>query len=232
MGSLQTSTARLDAGGRIGVTLGRHINDEVTSFYANSPSGFMVEYGWGGRVIEPEGWQPSEVMFGPSLWGPDRMWQAAEGRDEARRLRLAAAAVQLRGLLWALSSGQPVPPIPKGTAAARNPAISASAYAAMGYRVLGNRVLRLDRVERVAAHARALARQSAFEALPELAFLAGCAREDLSGVLTDLGYRVVLLDGQVVGFRPARRGPARRRRDIALQADSPFAKLKELTLAR
>ena len=34
----------------------------------------------------------------------------------------------------------------------------------------------------------------------------GCAREDLSGVLTDLGYRVVLLDGQVVGFRPARRG--------------------------
>src|SRR2546430_2047470 len=29
---------------RIGVTLGRHINDEVTSFYSNSPSGFMVEY--------------------------------------------------------------------------------------------------------------------------------------------------------------------------------------------
>jgi ATP-dependent RNA helicase SUPV3L1/SUV3 len=145
---------------------------------------------------------------------------------------LKAAAVELRGLLWALSSGQPVPQIPKGTAVARNPAITASAYAAMGYRVLGNRVLRLDRVERVAARARALARQGAFEALPELASLAGCARDDLSGVLTDLGYRAVLLDGQVVGFRPARRGAPRRRRDIALPADSPFAKLQELTLAR
>src|SRR5687767_7558181 len=44
--------------GRIGVTLGRHINDEVTSFYSNTPSGFMFEYGWGGRVIDVDSWQP------------------------------------------------------------------------------------------------------------------------------------------------------------------------------
>jgi 2,3-dihydroxybiphenyl 1,2-dioxygenase len=82
--------------GRIGVTLGRHINDEVTSFYSNSPSGFMVEYGWGGRTIEPHGWQPAEITFGPSLWGHDRMWQTPEGRAEARKLRIAAAANGLR----------------------------------------------------------------------------------------------------------------------------------------
>ena len=33
----------------IGATLGRHVNDHVTSFYSYSPSQFMVEYGWGGR---------------------------------------------------------------------------------------------------------------------------------------------------------------------------------------
>jgi 2,3-dihydroxybiphenyl 1,2-dioxygenase len=82
--------------GRIGVTLGRHINDEVTSFYSNSPSGFMVEYGWGGRVIEPDGWQPAEVTFGPSLWGHDCMWQTPAGRAEARQLRIAAAATGLQ----------------------------------------------------------------------------------------------------------------------------------------
>ena len=82
--------------GRIGVTLGRHINDKVTSFYSNSPSGFMVEYGWGGRIIEPRGWQPQEITFGPSLWGHDRMWQTPEGRAEARKLRVAAAATGLR----------------------------------------------------------------------------------------------------------------------------------------
>src|SRR4029077_9792646 len=77
--------------GRIGVTLGRHINDEVTSFYSNSPSGFMVEYGWGGRVIDVENWQPQEVTWGPSMWGPDRLWLGAgkgAGGGEQRRLPL------------------------------------------------------------------------------------------------------------------------------------------------
>ena len=81
---------------RIGVTLGRHINDEVTSFYSNSPSGFMVEYGWGGRVIDVDNWQTQEVPFGPSLWGHDRMWMTPEGRIEARKIRVAAAATGLR----------------------------------------------------------------------------------------------------------------------------------------
>jgi 2,3-dihydroxybiphenyl 1,2-dioxygenase len=81
---------------RIGVTLGRHINDEVTSFYSNSPSGFMVEYGWGGRVIEVENWRPQEVTWGPSMWGHDRLWLPPEKRAEARALRVEAAATGLR----------------------------------------------------------------------------------------------------------------------------------------
>ncbi len=80
----------------IGVTLGRHINDEVTSFYSNSPSGFMFEYGWGGRVIDVDNWRTEEVTGGPSLWGHDRMWMTPEGRAEARKIRVAAAASVLR----------------------------------------------------------------------------------------------------------------------------------------
>ena len=38
---------------RIATTLGRHPNDCVTSFYLNSPSGFMLEYGWGGKEVTP-----------------------------------------------------------------------------------------------------------------------------------------------------------------------------------
>jgi len=82
--------------GRIGVTLGRHINDEVTSFYSNSPSGFMVEYGWGGRVIDVEHWQPEEVTWGPSMWGHDRLWMTPEKRVEARAIRVEAASTGLR----------------------------------------------------------------------------------------------------------------------------------------
>jgi len=82
--------------GRIATTLGRHSNDFMTSFYANTPSGFFVEYGWGGRSIEPSTWTPVEMSCGPSLWGHDRTWLSTEGRAQARQLRLKAAEDGLR----------------------------------------------------------------------------------------------------------------------------------------
>jgi 2,3-dihydroxybiphenyl 1,2-dioxygenase len=74
----------------IGSTLGRHANDYVTSFYSWSPSGFMVEYGWGGRLVEPGNWTPQEAG-GPSLWGHDRAWLSPEKREEARAIRFKLA---------------------------------------------------------------------------------------------------------------------------------------------
>lgn len=76
----------------VGVTLGRHTNDNMTSFYANSPSKFLVEYGWGGLTLDPGSWRPYELTDGPSLWGHERAWLPAEGRAVAREMRLSAAA--------------------------------------------------------------------------------------------------------------------------------------------
>ncbi|MBL6454338.1 VOC family protein [Belnapia sp. T6] len=78
--------------GRVATSLGRHTNDFMTSFYAATPGGFMVEYGWGGRAIDPASWQAVEMTSGPSLWGHERRWGSPEMRAEARRLRLKAAA--------------------------------------------------------------------------------------------------------------------------------------------
>lgn len=58
---------------RVAYSLGRHTNDHMTSFYANSPSGFFVEYGWGGLTIDPDTWEAHETFDGPSLWGHDRL---------------------------------------------------------------------------------------------------------------------------------------------------------------
>ena len=82
--------------GRIATTLGRHSNDYMTSFYSRTPSGFFVEYGWGGRSIDPTAHQPVEMTCGPSLWGHDRDWLTPEGRAEARALRLQAAVDGMR----------------------------------------------------------------------------------------------------------------------------------------
>tara|TARA_A100001391_G_scaffold119260_1_gene81168 strand:- start:14002 stop:14910 length:909 start_codon:yes stop_codon:yes gene_type:complete len=37
-------------------TLGRHSNDDMLSFYPLSPSGFDIEYGWGGLEVDDETW--------------------------------------------------------------------------------------------------------------------------------------------------------------------------------
>jgi 2,3-dihydroxybiphenyl 1,2-dioxygenase len=78
--------------GRVATSLGRHTNDFMTSFYARTPGGFMIEYGWGGRQVDPASWQAVEMTSGPSLWGHDRNWGSPEMRAEARRLKLQAAA--------------------------------------------------------------------------------------------------------------------------------------------
>jgi len=87
--------AQLD-GDRVAYTLGRHTNDHVTSFYSNTPSGFFVEYGWGGRVIDPATWQPHETFDGPSFWGHERLHLAPEQRVRLREMRLSAAARGVR----------------------------------------------------------------------------------------------------------------------------------------
>jgi len=46
-----------DKGVTITSTLGRHTNDRMTSFYMRTPSGFLVEYGHGGRLIDDERWE-------------------------------------------------------------------------------------------------------------------------------------------------------------------------------
>jgi catechol 2,3-dioxygenase-like lactoylglutathione lyase family enzyme len=81
---------------RVSVTLGRHTNDLMTSFYAKTPSSFMVECGWGGREIDPSTWKPFEMKDGPSLWGHERVWLPPADREVAREMRMQAAAAGLR----------------------------------------------------------------------------------------------------------------------------------------
>jgi 2,3-dihydroxybiphenyl 1,2-dioxygenase len=82
--------------GRVATTLGRHTSDFITSFYSWTPSGFMVEYGWGARSIDPDTWQPFERKAGPSMWGHDRSWLSPPDQASARELRLRNAADGMR----------------------------------------------------------------------------------------------------------------------------------------
>ena len=57
-----------DGGAPVELTLGRHTNDEMVSFYMGTPSGFWVEYGWGAREVDDATWNV-ELHTTGSSWG-------------------------------------------------------------------------------------------------------------------------------------------------------------------
>ena len=58
----------LEAGAPIFLDYGRHTNDHMLSFYVITPSGWMLEYGWGGLEIDDEIWHVTHHTR-PSHWG-------------------------------------------------------------------------------------------------------------------------------------------------------------------
>jgi 2,3-dihydroxybiphenyl 1,2-dioxygenase len=67
------------AADRVKVTLGRHNNDYMTSFYMKTPSNFLIEYGWGGREVDVATWQPIEMSTLASFWGHEGLRQSVHG---------------------------------------------------------------------------------------------------------------------------------------------------------
>jgi ATP-dependent RNA helicase SUPV3L1/SUV3 len=176
--------------------------------------------------------------------GLDRADRAALGRLGVRfgtewvyvEPLLTKEAVHFRAFLWAVHNGVPVPPLPPARRLAKanrtDQGLPASFYAAVGFAILDRFALRVDRVERLAAAARRLARRGRLTAGAELAGAAAVELPQLAGLLAGLGYRAVAGEGEAVFVpRPRRRraGPKGPRRGGL--AAHPFAILRELNFA-
>jgi 3,4-dihydroxy-9,10-secoandrosta-1,3,5(10)-triene-9,17-dione 4,5-dioxygenase len=57
-----------ELGAPMSASLGRHTNDHMVSFYVGTPGGFDVEYGTGGRLVDPATWVANEITA-VSYWG-------------------------------------------------------------------------------------------------------------------------------------------------------------------
>lgn len=79
LGHLMLEVDRLDAVGRaldvaqsgpepVVMSMGEHTNDLMTSFYVKTPSGFDIEYGWNGRLIDDAEWTVGHYDSA-STWG-------------------------------------------------------------------------------------------------------------------------------------------------------------------
>jgi 2,3-dihydroxybiphenyl 1,2-dioxygenase len=95
---------------KVATSLGRHTSDYMTSFYSWTPSKFMIEYGWGCRLIEPDTWRAQERNSGPSLWGHERAWTSEETAKRARELKQKNAENGLRAPVQVLDGNFEVMP--------------------------------------------------------------------------------------------------------------------------
>jgi ATP-dependent RNA helicase SUPV3L1/SUV3 len=142
------------------------------------------------------------------------------------------AAQAMKTVLWSVHAGTPLAPIPAGaTSLPVAPERPEALELALGFRRLGPRVIRADRVERLSAACRRLGRQGPFAATPALAQMAGCAEGEVAGVLKALGYRAAV-GAAGVTFAARRRDDRRRGAAAGPAARGPFARLGELVAAR
>ena len=91
----------LDRGYPVALTLGQHANDQMTSFYAYTPSGSAIEYGHGGVVVDDATWTSKYFNTG-DLWGhklqpPPAKWSPGLRTPNAVRIDQQPAQKQAAG---------------------------------------------------------------------------------------------------------------------------------------
>jgi ATP-dependent RNA helicase SUPV3L1/SUV3 len=156
---------------------------------------------------------------------------------------LKPRAVEIRGLLWAVRHGQPMPPPtpPAGRVSVATDGVPQGFLEAVGYPPIGPRALRADIMERFERELYKKSSEGPFAAGPDLAQMIGSTVEDLEGVLSAMGYRRYQAEDGAVTWQRGRppkhrsaRGNGRPAKAASAKArpDSPFAKLKHIEFVR
>ncbi|NKB37724.1 MAG: biphenyl 2,3-dioxygenase [Gammaproteobacteria bacterium] len=68
----------------VAFTYGKHTNDLTTSFYLYTPSNWLIEYGYGGTLIDDEIWEP-KLYNSPKIWGHNHQLPPEANEDAAAR---------------------------------------------------------------------------------------------------------------------------------------------------
>ncbi len=143
---------------------------------------------------------------------------------------LKPSVIELRGRLWSVHQRLPglTVPVPKEAALGATTDLPPGLAEAIGFEPFGERWLRVDVVERLAAQLRALARQGPFVPGPELLTLTGLEHADLTPVIEALGY--ARTDAQRYVRQPPQRRKGAKHQAQTSPAASPFAALRGLRL--
>ncbi|MBK7759576.1 MAG: hypothetical protein IPI35_24900 [Deltaproteobacteria bacterium] len=135
-------------------------------------------------------------------WGRDHLYVTS---------LLSPDALRLRALLWSLQqpgegpqglADDPVlPAVPAALGVERDKALSEDFYAALGYRILGERALRVDEVERLIARVDGLTRSGPAVIPPNVGEALGGGLPALAAAIEGLGFEVRWREGEALRAR-------------------------------
>lgn len=117
-------------------------------------------------------------------------------------LMLKPAPTRLRLVLWSLKEGLdvfPEAPPPGLVTVPAVPGAPAGYYARAGYRLAGDRAIRIDMLERLADMIRNLDARAGFEATPDMLSITGLTLDQFAGFMRGMGYQAT------EGTRPKRK---------------------------
>jgi ATP-dependent RNA helicase SUPV3L1/SUV3 len=155
---------------------------------------------------------------------------------------LKPAPAQILGLLWVLWNAPDAPPEAPhpGRVSLPSDEFPAGYLDAIGYHRAGRLAVRLDIFERIAAHAWKLGYKGSFVADTQLLSLAGCGIEDMETILKEIGFSKSKETVSGVAYAIKRKRVKsvprkslqknQRMKNVKVDPDSPFAKLKKIIL--
>jgi ATP-dependent RNA helicase SUPV3L1/SUV3 len=137
-------------------------------------------------------------------------------------LMLKPAATRMRLVLWSLKEGFDVFPEAPPPGLVTVPAAQGAPngyYARAGYRLSGERAIRIDMLERLADMIRGLDARAGFEASPDMLSITGLSLDQFANLMRGMGYQAT------EGTRPKRRPAKAAAPAAALEpaADEPMA---------
>ncbi len=134
-------------------------------------------------------------------------------------LMLKPAPTRLRLVLWSLKAGLEVFPEAPPAGLVTVPAVQGAPhgyYPRAGYRLAGERAIRIDMLERLADMIRNRDSREGFEAAPEMLSITGLTLEQFCGLMRGMGYQATQ------GTRPKRRPvPAATAKPAEASAEAP-----------
>ena len=152
------------------------------------------------------------------------------------RQLLTTNTARLRSALWAAHHDTPVPRADYNTqfSCVPQPDIPADLYLCLGYAVVGPRAVRVDRLESLIRRLTRYARQGPYQTMAADLAIVGTDLQALAGIADAVGFVTERTDNDLtVRLRGRRRRAGRKRgQRKQWQSDSPFARLRDLQIAR